>query len=83
MTASEAGTLGAADVDVLQRAHSQVRVLVTSDDDFLRQHHQGRDHSGIPYYYQRTASIGRLVTGLTLIYKVLERDEIVGQLEYL
>lgn len=75
--------LGATDVEVLQRAYSQARVLVTSDSDFPRLHHQGHDHSGIAYYHQRTASIGSFVTGLVLIHTALERDEMVGQLEFL
>lgn len=75
--------LGATDVEVLQRAHSQARVLVTSDSDFPRLHHQGHNHSGIAYYHQRTGSIGRLVAGLVLIHTVLERDEMTGQLEFL
>lgn len=82
LTASEAGMLAASDEEHLERARSEGRVIFTQDDDFLRLHASGREHSGIVYAPQGM-SIGEIIRGLMLIYQVLEAEEMVGHIESL
>lgn len=64
-------------------ACSQNRVIFTQDDDFMRLHHGGVNHAGIAYCIPGGRSIGEIIGGLTLIWEVLEPEEMVGQVEYL
>ncbi len=52
LTVAEAGLLGATDEEHLERAKSEKRVIFTQDDDFLRLHATGSEHSGIVYAHQ-------------------------------
>ena len=83
MTTTEAGLLGAPDTDQLSASHAAGRVLVTQDRDFLRLHRGGSLYSGIAYCDQGRCTVGELVTTLTLIYEILDADEMVGRVEYL
>ena len=65
----------------LERARLEERVIVTQDQDFLRLHASGIDHSGIAYS-QQGISIGDLIRGLMLIYQLLDADEMKGHVEY-
>jgi hypothetical protein len=82
LTVPEAGMLGAEDKEHLARAHAEGRVLFTQDDDFLRLHAAGVEHSGIAYAPQGT-SIGDIIRGLMLIHQVLDAEKMVGRVEYL
>ncbi len=82
-TAAEAGLIGAADTDHLSRAQSEGRVFVTHDRDFLRLHHQGREHAGIAYCKQGLRTVGQLIAALVLIHEVLEPDTMIGRVEFL
>ncbi|MCA9068533.1 MAG: DUF5615 family PIN-like protein [Planctomycetaceae bacterium] len=53
-TSQDAGLLGAADDEQLGYAHRESRVIVTSDDDFLRMANDGHAHSGIVFWTQKT-----------------------------
>jgi predicted nuclease of predicted toxin-antitoxin system len=83
LTAGEAGLLSAADDEYLARSYSEGRVLVTHDGDFLRFHHEQQQHAGIAYCEQGARSIGQLVSGLVLIFELLEPSEMVGRVEFL
>lgn len=83
LTAAEAGLLGLADAEVLNRSSAAGRVLVTHDSDFLRLHGQRYHHAGIAYCQQGTRTIGQLVASLVLIYEALEADEMKGRVEFL
>jgi len=82
LTASEARMLGASDVGHLKRAQSEGRVIFTQDDDFLRLHAAGVDHSGIVYAPQQT-QVTDIIRGLMVIHQVLDADEMHGQIEFL
>lgn len=82
LTAVQAGLMSATDEQHLQRALQESRVVVTQDDDFLRLHAAGVEHSGIAYAPQGTP-IGRLIRGLMLIWQVLDADEMRNHVEYL
>lgn len=74
--------LGASDANHLKRARSEGRVILTQDDDFLRLHAAGVDHSGIVYAPQQTP-VTDIIRGLMVIHQVLDADEMHGQIEFL
>ena len=82
LTVPEADMRGATDFEHLKSATSQGRVLFTQDDDFLRLHAQGLQHSGIVYAHQRT-SVGDIIRGLMLIYHVMSPADMQNHVEFL
>jgi predicted nuclease of predicted toxin-antitoxin system len=82
LTVPEAGLLGATDEEHLTRARSEGRVFFTHDDDFLGLAARVPDHAGVVYVHQHTP-IGAIISGLMLIYQVMEPEEMVGHVEYL
>jgi len=82
LTTKEAGMLGASDEEHIAFAKNEERVLFTQDDDFLRLHAKGVNHSGIVYAHQRTP-IGDVIRGLMLIRQILEYSEMENHLEFL
>lgn len=81
-TTREAGMLGASDREHLALTSIQKRVIFSQDDDFLRLHARGFDHSGIIYAHPQTP-IGDIIHGLMLIYQVLTTDEMQNHVEFL
>ncbi len=81
-TVSDAAMMGRSDLDHLRFACGERRVIVTQDDDFLRLAAAGEPHSGIIYAPQRT-STRNMIRGLILIHRVLDADEMFGQIEFL
>jgi uncharacterized protein with PIN domain len=82
LTTKDAEMLGASDEEHIAFAKQEGRVIFTQDEDFLRLHAQGVEHSGIVYAHQRS-QIGDIVRGLMLIYQVLEFKEMKNHLEFL
>jgi hypothetical protein len=82
LTAQEAGLLSADDEAHLALAHRDGRVIFTQDADFLRLHREGEPHHGIAYAPQGTP-IGRIVRGLMLVHEILNREDMVGRVEFL
>jgi hypothetical protein len=82
LTVPEADMRGATDFEHLKFATNQGRVLFTQDDDFLRLHAQGLQHSGIVYAHQRT-SVGDIIRGLMLIYHVMSLADMQNHVEFL
>ncbi|MEE9170464.1 MAG: DUF5615 family PIN-like protein [bacterium] len=82
VSAKEAGKLGATDEDHIAFAMEKKRVIFTQDVDFLRLHAKSVSHGGIVYAHQRTP-IGEAIRGLTLIYQVLEYEDMKNHLEFL
>jgi hypothetical protein len=81
-TAQDAGLLAAPDHEHLQFAHTEGRVIFTQDADFLRLHAAGAEHSGIAYCHQQSRSLGDIIRGLTLIWVVLEPEEMLKRVEF-
>lgn len=82
ITTDEAGMRGASDEEQLAYATQQQRVMVTNDDDFLRLHARGVQHTGI-VFVPGQASIGAIIRGLALIHLVLDTDEMRNHVEFL
>jgi len=81
LTAIEAAMIGALDPEHLERARAEGRTLLTQDQDYLRLHAAGVAHAGIVYSPQGT-SISTIIRGVTLIFQVLDADDMQGHLEY-
>lgn len=77
------GLLGESDDNHLERAKSLGRILVTTDQDFLKMSADNPDHLGIIFGIQEDHSIGDWVTGLELICFVYTMDELKNRVEYL
>ena len=75
--------LGADDSSYLAFAHSEGRVMVTHDDDFLRLHDQGIEHCGIVYCHANKYTPSQLQFALRLLGECMTEHEILGQVEYL
>lgn len=82
LTVPEAGTLGASDEAHLATAAAEGRVLFTQDDDFLRLHAQGLEHTGIVYTPQGTPT-GDIIRGLMLVCQVLDPEDMQRHVEFL
>ena len=75
--------IGASDEEQLKFAVSQGRVIFTQDDDFLKLHQKGFSHPGIAYCRQRSRSIGEIINSLTLLWELVEPQEIWAKTEFL
>jgi hypothetical protein len=82
-TTPQSGLIGAGDEKQLDFAHSDCRVLVTCDADFLRLHHSGVPHAGIVYSPKGKRSVGELIQGLTMIAGCITPEEMQNHVEYL
>ncbi|QDU57890.1 DUF5615 family PIN-like protein [Aeoliella mucimassa] len=82
LNVQQAGMLAASDIEHLEFARSQGRVVFSQDADFLRLHAMQVDHAGIVYAPQQTA-IGSIIGGLTLIAEVLTPEEMQNHVEFL
>ena len=82
-TTSDAGLSGATDIEQLQFALLQGRVLFTQDEDFTVLHAQGIEHRGILYCHQTKYSLGMLIQLLVLVWEAYAADELKNRLEYL
>jgi predicted nuclease of predicted toxin-antitoxin system len=82
-TTFEVGLISASDLEQLAFAKDKERVIFTQDDDFLKLHHQGLEHTGIVYCQQGSRTIGEILRGLILIWAVLEPEDMRSHLEFL
>ena len=82
LTTPEAGMRGVSDVEHLNYALREGRVIFTQDADFLRLHAKGVHHGGIVYAHQRTP-IGDIMRGLILIYQLLDATDMENHVEFL
>jgi predicted nuclease of predicted toxin-antitoxin system len=78
----EAAMLGASDEEHLKRAVQEKRVIFTQDDDFLKLHANDLHHAEIVYAKQGT-NIGKIISGLMLIYQVLSPEDMKSHLEFI
>jgi Domain of unknown function (DUF5615) len=87
LTSQEDGTAEFEDSALLDRSTELARILVTQDEDFLkeatRRHRAGEAFFGIVYVHQLYLTIGECVADLEIIAKGSEPDEWVNQVEYL
>jgi len=82
-TPHDVNLLSADDPGHLAFAHSEGRVVVTHDDDFLRLHSQGIDHAGIVFCHLNKYTASQLQFMLRLVGECYSAEEIRGRVEYL
>jgi hypothetical protein len=82
-TTIDAGLLGAEDIEHIEFALREGRVIFSQDDDFLRLHAAGIEHAGIAYCHPEARTIGQLIRGLVLIYECMTPDEMRGHVEFI
>jgi hypothetical protein len=87
LTAQEDSSTELADDVLLKRATELGRVLVSQDEDLLREGarllSERRDFSGIIYAHQLRITIGQMVEDPELIAKATSPNEWWGRIEYL
>jgi predicted nuclease of predicted toxin-antitoxin system len=87
LTAQEDGSAELDDDDLLQRATELGRVLVSQDEDLLREGARRLrdriDFSGIIYSHQLRITIGQMVEDLALIAEATSPGEWRGRIEHL
>ena len=87
LTAQEDGSAKLDDDLLLQRATELGRILVSQDEDLLREGarrlREGEEFSGIVYAHQLRVTIGQMVDGLEPIATATSKEEWCGRIEYL
>lgn len=78
----EANLLGSSDINLLNYAHADGRIIVTHDSDFLRLHAAGHPHAGLVFAPQNHP-VGDLIRRLILIAQVLSAEEMIGHVEFI
>ena len=81
-TTTDAGLVGAEDLQHLEYARTAGRVIFTQDSDFLRFHRDGLPHAGIVFTPSDNHDIGEIVRFLCLVNECVEPQQMVGQLEF-
>ena len=77
----DAGMMSASDEEHLARAREEGRVVFTQDEDYLRLAAR-TEHAGVVYARQEKP-IREIISGLMLIYQLLEAEEMWNHIEYL
>jgi len=87
LTVQEDGAAEWDDDRLLQRATELGRVLVSQDEDLLREGvrrlNEHRDFCGIVYAHQLRVTVGQMVEDLELIAKATSKEEWSSKIEYL
>jgi hypothetical protein len=87
LTAQEDGSTELADDVLLRRATELRRVLVSQDEDLLREGarwlSERQDFSRIIYAHQLRITIGQMVEDLEMIARATSQSEWRGRIEYL
>ena len=86
LTVQEDGAAEWDDDRLLQRATELGRVLVSQDEDLLREGarrlREHQDFSGIVYAHQLRVTVGQMVEDLELIAKATSKEEWSSKIEY-
>ena len=87
LTAQQDGAAELDDERLLRRATELGRILVSQDEDLLREGsrllHEGIGFAGIVYAHQLRNTIGQMVEDLELIARAMSQEEWRGRIEYL
>jgi len=82
-TTVDADLRTADDTAQLRFAHSEQRVLVTQDSDFLHLAKTFPDHASIVFIKGGRHTVSEIVRWLLLVYEVLTPEEMGNRIEYL
>ena len=87
LTSQADNTRTCTDPQLLDRAGSLQRVLVTQDEDFLVEtavrQRAGISFTGVVFAAQTRTTVGQCIADLELIAKVYEPEDLFNQVEYL
>jgi predicted nuclease of predicted toxin-antitoxin system len=83
MTTAEVGTIGQSDTEHLAHAFVQRRVIITSDEDFLKLSSQGLEHAGIVYFKQQTRTLKEILRALFVLHAEFVQDDMMNHIEFL
>jgi predicted nuclease of predicted toxin-antitoxin system len=83
LTVQEAGRRGVSDLEQLQFALDEGRVLVTFDPDYLAIVATGLEHAGIAWCRSTKHTVGELINSLLCVHAVLTPEEMRNHIEYL
>ena len=87
LTAQDDGTTRLPDDRLLDRATELGRVLFSQDHDLLaeatKRQRAGTHFAGVIYAHQLGITIGQCIDELELMAKVVEPEDLAGQVEYL
>jgi hypothetical protein len=81
-TTVASGHVQATDLERLQFARSEDRVVVTLDADFLILASQEIDHAGIVFWHSKRRSIGTLVQRLVTLWRTTTAEEMRNQVQF-
>lgn len=82
-TTADANLLRASDEEHAAYGLSAGRVIFTQNRDFLRMHAAGMEHAGLAYCRQQSLTISEIINGLTLLWEILEPNEMHNRVEFL
>ena len=82
-TTSEESLISMSDEQQLKFSFIQNRVIFTQDDDFLKLHQSGVEHSGIVYCHKDSRSTGEIIEALRLIWECLTPSDMYQKIEYI
>ena len=82
-TTSDAGLVGASDLDHIEYGLRESRVIFTDDADFLRLAASGQTHAGIVYCHPSKSDVGEVVRFLALLHDCLGPEDLFGKIEFL
>lgn len=82
-TTQDAGLSGAADLEQLEFARRERRVLVTHDADFLVLVSRSERHCGICYSHQAARTTSELIKSLSLLAFCVAPEELSDRIEFL
>jgi predicted nuclease of predicted toxin-antitoxin system len=81
-TTGDANLRSADDIDHIEFALAQGRVIYTNDRDFLRLAAVGTEHCGIVYSRSTTKSIGEVVEFLSLMHSCMTETEMLNRVQF-
>ena len=83
VTVQESGLLSSDDREIIDRAVTERRVVVTNDEDFLIHSASGVRHAGVAYSHPGFLSIGDTIRYLMLMDACYTTDEMFDRVEYM
>ena len=81
-TTQEVHLVSSSDLEQIEHALREHRVIVTDDTDFLARANSGVQHAGIVFCRRTIRTIGQIIEFLVLVDACLTEDEMKNLIEY-
>jgi len=82
-TTIEAGLQSATDLEHVEFARAQRRVIHTNDPDFLTHAGKGIEHAGIAFCHSGSRTLRQIIEGLLLIDACMDEADMANRVEFL